>query len=164
MAESKYHIIKKEEQDINSDPEDADEEEEEEEDDYTENFDDDTVTIITSSNHESHSIYPNKFNSVDIMQTPAAILALILVYFAFSIGLTFYQRSLLKVNQILCVVLFFFPLNCGLFCEPTKQSIICFCFFLVDEFFVSGFSFSICCSVIPFNIETSHFGNYPNYV
>lgn len=100
MAEAKYKIIEKEEQDINTDPEEEDDEDDEEDDDYTENFDDDTVTIITSSNHESHSVYPNKFNEVDIMRTPAAILALILVYFAFSIGLTFYQRSLLKVNGI----------------------------------------------------------------
>lgn len=99
MAESKYKIIEKEEPDINTDP-DEDDEEDEEEEVYTENFDDDTVTIITTSNNESHSIYPNKFNEVDIMQTPAAILALILVYFAFSIGLTFYQRSLLKVITI----------------------------------------------------------------
>lgn len=100
MAESKYKIIEKDEQDINTDLEEEEEEYDDEDDDYRENFDDDTVTIITSSNNESHSAYPNpnKFNEVNIMQTPAAILALILVYFAFSIGLTFYQRSLLKVN------------------------------------------------------------------
>lgn len=106
MAESKYQIIEKEEPDINTDPDDEDDEEEEDE--CTEQFDDDTVTIITTSNNESHSIHPNKFNDVDIMRTPAAILALILVYFAFSIGLTFYQRSLLKVSIDLL-----FPFRCG---------------------------------------------------
>lgn len=99
MADTKYKIIDKEEQDNSTDPEDN-----EDDDVNTEHFgngndNDDTVTIITSSNHERHSIYPKtKFNDVDIMQTPAAILALILIYFAFSIGLTFYQRNLLEVR------------------------------------------------------------------
>lgn len=101
MAESKYRIIEKDEPDINTDPEE--DEDDEEEDDYTEQFDDDTVTIITSAQND---VYPNKFNDVDIMQTPAAILALILVYFAFSIGLTFYQRNLLKVSAQIIYVFF----------------------------------------------------------
>lgn len=103
MADAKYKIIEKEEQDINTEQEeDDDDDDEDEEYEYTGNFDDDdTVTIITSSNHESHSIYSNKTNDEDIMRTPAAILALILVYYAFSIGLTFYQRKLLKVSAIL---------------------------------------------------------------
>lgn len=133
MADTKYKIIDKEEQDNSTDPEDN-----EDDDVYTEHFgndndNDDTVTIITSSNNEPHSIYPkNKFNDVDIMQTPAAILALILIYFAFSIGLTFYQRNLLEVRLRNIRIDFFFLLQSNTLwllplTRPCNQAYYAFC-------------------------------------
>lgn len=44
---------------------------------------------------EVHSVSTNS-----IMQTPYSLVALILIYFALSISLTFYQRNLLKVCEL----------------------------------------------------------------
>lgn len=94
MTESKYKIIQLN-QNEHTDQEDDDDEGEEE--DFTDNLDDDTVTIVPASDpNDLH--FPNKFNENNNMQTPTAILTLILIYFTLSIGLTFYQRDLLNVR------------------------------------------------------------------
>lgn len=95
MTESKYKIIQLN-QSVHTDQEDDDEDEEE----YTENLDeDDAVTIVPSSDTDNLH-FANKFNGNqnNMMQTPIAILTLILIYFSLSIGLTFYQSNLLTVS------------------------------------------------------------------
>lgn len=92
MTESRYKIIQLN-QNVHTDQEDDSDEEEDVSDN---NLDDDTVTIVQANDpHDLH--FPNKFNENSSMQTPTAILTLILIYFTLSIGLTFYQRDLLKV-------------------------------------------------------------------
>lgn len=92
MTESKYKIIPIN-QPVNTDQED---EGEDDDDEFNENLDDDTVTIVpTNDTDELHFSY--KLNENNIMYTPTGILSLILIYFTLSIGLTFYQRNLLKV-------------------------------------------------------------------
>lgn len=87
MAEAKYERIHAD-QDVNT---------EQEEDDV------DTVEDITEINiiDDIANNYQEAYNSLSIMQTPSAILILILIYFGLSIGLTFYQRSLLKVRSVI---------------------------------------------------------------
>lgn len=101
MTESKYKIIQLN-QNLHTDQEDDDDDEEgeEEEDDFTDNIDDDTVTIV-AANDPSDLHYSNKFHETNNMQTPTSILALILIYFTLSIGLTFYQRDLLRVRLLI---------------------------------------------------------------
>lgn len=97
MTESKYKIIQMN-QNVHTDQEEDDDGDEEE--DLTDNLDDDTVTIVPASDpNDLH--FPNKFNENNNMQTPTAILTLILIYFTLSIGLTFYQRNLLNVRSII---------------------------------------------------------------
>lgn len=102
MTESKYKIIQLN-QNVHTDQEDDDDDDEgeEEEEDFTDNIDDDTVTIVPA-NDPNDLHFPNKFNESNTMQTPTAILTLILIYFTLSIGLTFYQRDLLRVCCWLC--------------------------------------------------------------
>lgn len=92
MTESRYKIIPIN-QNVHTDQEDDGEDEE----DLTDNLDDDTVTIVPA-NDSGDLHFSNEFNVNSNMQTPTAILALILVYFTLSIGLTFYQRNLLTVR------------------------------------------------------------------
>lgn len=94
MTESRYKIIQLN-QNVHTDPEEDDSDEE---DDVSDNLDDDTVTIVPASDrHDLH--FPQKFSETSSnMQTPTAILTLILIYFTLSIGLTFYQRDFLKVR------------------------------------------------------------------
>lgn len=91
MAEAKYKIIQTD-RDVNTDQDEEGEEEAE----FTDNNLDETVTIIALN--ESNVNYPNNLKEINIMQTQAAILALILIYLTLSIGLTFYQSSLLEVS------------------------------------------------------------------
>lgn len=92
MTESRYKIIQLN-QNVHTDQDDSDEEE-----DVSDNLDDDTVTIVQANDpHDLH--FPNKINENSNMQTPTAILTLILIYFTLSIGLTFYQRDFLKVRD-----------------------------------------------------------------
>lgn len=93
MTESKYKIIPIN-QSVHTDHDDDGEDEE----DFTDNLDEDTVTIIPANDSDDLH-FPNKFNdnNNNNMQTPTGILTLILIYFILSIGLTFYQRNLLKV-------------------------------------------------------------------
>lgn len=96
MTQSKYKIIP-----LNQNHPEEDEDDGEE---YTDNLDDDdTVTIVPSTDTDNVQ-FLNKFNpnnNNNAMQTPIAILSLILIYFSLSIGLTFYQRSLLRVCNII---------------------------------------------------------------
>lgn len=91
MTESRYKIIPIK-QSVHTDQEDDGEDEE----DFTDNLDDDTVTIVPAIDSDDLN-FSNKFNDNN-MQTPIGILTLILIYFILSIGLTFYQRNLLKVH------------------------------------------------------------------
>lgn len=95
MTESRYKIIQLN-QNVHTDQEEDDSDEEE---DVSDNLDDDTVTIIPANDrHDLH--FPQKFSETSSnMQTPTAILTLILIYFTLSIGLTFYQRDFLKVRD-----------------------------------------------------------------
>lgn len=102
MTESRYKIIPVN-QSIHTDHEDDGEDEE----DLTDNIDEDTVTIVPANDSDDLH-FTNKFNdNHNNMQTPTGILTLILIYFILSIGLTFYQRNLLKV-QIFVDSIFFF--------------------------------------------------------
>lgn len=93
MTESRYKIIPIN-QSIRSDHEDDGENDD---DDLTDNLDDDTVTIVPANDSDDLH-FANKFNdNNNNMQTPTGIFTLILIYFMLSIGLTFYQRNLLKV-------------------------------------------------------------------
>lgn len=94
MTESRYKIIQLN-QNVHTDQEDDSDEEE----DVSDNLDDDTVTIVPANDrHDLH--FPQKFSETsNNMQTPTAILTLILIYFTLSIGLTFYQRDFLKVRD-----------------------------------------------------------------
>lgn len=85
MTESKYKIIQIN-QNVHTDQEDDGDDD-----------DDDTVTIVPANETDDLHFSNNKFTENNIMQTPTAILSLILIYFTLSIGLTFYQRNLLKV-------------------------------------------------------------------
>lgn len=92
MTESRYKIIQLN-QNVHTDQEEDDSDEEE---DVSDNLDDDTVTIVPAN--DLH--FPQKFSETSSnMQTPTAILTLILIYFTLSIGLTFYQRDFLKVRD-----------------------------------------------------------------
>lgn len=94
MTESRYKIIQLN-QNVHTDQEDESDDEE----NGSDNLEDDTVTIVQAKEpHDLH--FPNKFNDNSNMQTPTAILTLILIYFTLSIGLTFYQRDLLKVRRL----------------------------------------------------------------
>lgn len=92
MTESRYKIIQLN-QNVHTDQEDDGDDDE----DLTDNQDDDTVTI-TPANDSDDLHFPNKFNESINMPTPTAIFTLIVIYFTLSIGLTFYQRDLLKVR------------------------------------------------------------------
>lgn len=71
-------------------------------DEYTENINGDIVTVASANDSDDpHFLY--KATEKHTMQTPSTIISLIFIYFVLSIGLTFYQRSLLKVNTILDV-------------------------------------------------------------
>lgn len=95
MTESRYKIIQ-----INQNQHTDQEDEGEDDDDLTDNIDDDTVTIVPANDPDDLH-FSNKFTENNInMQTPTSILMLILIYFILSIGLTFYQRNLLKVHHI----------------------------------------------------------------
>lgn len=93
MNESKYKIIPMSRSQNTTDQEDFGENDG----DYSENVDDNTVTIV-QANDSDDLHFPQKLQENYIMQTPATILSLILIYFTLSIGLTFYQRNLLKVK------------------------------------------------------------------
>lgn len=93
MTESKYKIIQLN-QSAHTDLDDDDFEDEEE---LTDNIDTDTVTIVPVNNSDDLH-FSNKFNNKNNMHSPSTILTLILIYFILSIGLTFYQRNLLKVR------------------------------------------------------------------
>lgn len=87
MIESKYKLVRIY-QNGSTNQRETDKNNEE----YSESVDDnDAVTIMLASDYQ-HELA----ESVNI-QKPATILSLILIYFILSIGLTFYQRSLLKV-------------------------------------------------------------------
>lgn len=99
MAEAKYEILQRD-HDVHTEPE---------EDGVEEYGIDNTSDFIRTTalqddsnngnnNNNNHSKEYIKRN-IDIMQTPSAISALILIYFALSIGLTFYQRKLLNVRE-----------------------------------------------------------------
>lgn len=66
-------------------------------DDYTENINGDQV-IVLSANDSADQHFTHKVVDKQPMQTPLTIISLIFIYFTLSIGLTFYQRSLLKVR------------------------------------------------------------------
>lgn len=93
MTESKYKILQAN-QDLHSDEEDDGDEDDE----FTKHLDDndDSVTIVHATDSDDLH-FSQKFIENNTMQTPAAILSLILIYFTLSIGLTFYQRNLLRV-------------------------------------------------------------------
>lgn len=93
MTHSKYKIIPRDRNE-NSDLDD-----EEYDGESGDNFNDETITIVPD---DKFVIRANTLNE-DIMKTPAAILAITMIYFAFSIGLTFYQRQLLKVGVYFCL-------------------------------------------------------------
>ncbi|XP_031618621.1 solute carrier family 35 member C2 [Contarinia nasturtii] len=90
MTESRYKQIPIN-QNVHTDQEDDGEDEE----DLTDTLDDDTVTIIPTNDSDEFN-FPKKINENNNMQTPTGILTLLLIYFILSIGLTFYQRNLLK--------------------------------------------------------------------
>lgn len=74
-------------------------------DDYSANINGDTVTI-TTANDSDDPHFPQKSSPDKLtMQTPTTIITLIFIYFTLSIGLTFYQRSLLKVTQITTTIM-----------------------------------------------------------
>lgn len=102
MTESRYKIIQ-----INQNQHTDQEDDGDDDEDLTDNIDDDTVTIVPANDSDDLH-FPNKFNENNNMQTPTAILTLILMYFILSIGLTFYQRNLLKVHNTSCYILFIF--------------------------------------------------------
>lgn len=100
MAETKYEIIHRD-HDVHTEQEEDDLEE------YSiENSNRDFIRGTTLKDDQiinnNNNIYPKEYinRNIDIMQTPSAILALILVYFGLSIGLTFYQRHLLYVRAV----------------------------------------------------------------
>lgn len=105
MTESRYKIIP-----INQSVHTDQEDDGEEDDELTDNIDDDTVTIVPA-NDSGDLHFPNEFNEHNNMHAPTAILSLILIYFTLSIGLTFYQRNLLKVNISHCVLIYLSVLN-----------------------------------------------------
>lgn len=93
MTESKYKILQ-----VNQDLHTDEEDDGDEDDEFKKHLDDndDSVTIVHATDSDDHH-YSRKFIDNNTMQTPAAILSLILIYFTLSIGLTFYQRNLLRV-------------------------------------------------------------------
>lgn len=101
MTDSKYKIIPR------ARNENSDLDDEEYDGEIGDNLNDETITIIPE---DKFIIRANNLNE-DIMKTPAAILAITMIYFAFSIGLTFYQRQLLKVG-----VYFYLRISFPIYC------------------------------------------------
>ena len=95
MAETKYARIHTE-QDVHT---------EQEEEDELDNLDGTTATVKIVNEKSYNFQQPNQHSSIStgqtttMIQTPSAMLALIFIYFGLSIGLTFYQRGLLKVRR-----------------------------------------------------------------
>lgn len=98
MTDSRYKIIP-----INQNVQTDQEDDGEDDDELTDNIDDDTVTIVPA-NDSADLHFSSEFNDQINMQTPTAILMLILIYFTLSIGLTFYQQNLLEVHKTLTFV------------------------------------------------------------
>lgn len=107
MTKSEYKIVQV--HDSNADQTDDGKEYD---DDYTENINGDRVTV-TSANDSDDPHFSYKAAEKHTMQTPSTIISLIFIYFVLSIGLTFYQRSLLKVNAIFHANLAALPLTKG---------------------------------------------------
>lgn len=93
MTKSQYRIVQVDES-LNADQAD---DVKDFDDDYPENINGDTVTITTANNSDDPH-FPHKASDKLTMQTPSTIISLIFIYFTLSIGLTFYQRRLLKVT------------------------------------------------------------------
>lgn len=92
MAGAKYEKILTE-QDANGEADDIDE--------YDVSIATRSISDIGDNSPLTYGCQQQKLQSSSahsIMQTPYAIVALILIYFGFSISLTFYQRNLLKVG------------------------------------------------------------------
>lgn len=94
MTESRYKIIPID-QNVHTDQEDDGEDEEY----LTDNLDDDTVNIVPANDLDDLHLSKNTNENIN-MRTPTGIISLLLIYFILSIGLTFYQRNLLKVNTL----------------------------------------------------------------
>lgn len=143
MTESRYKIIQLN-QNVHTDQEDDGEDDE----DLTDNQDDDTVTIIPANDSDDLH-FPNKFNENNNMPTPTAIFTLIVIYFTLSIGLTFYQRDLLKVHVVI-IIYFVTPIG-SIYAKQNKKTknIIKLNSFLDFVLYsccsqICGFNFSFC--------------------